>query len=106
MKNKNERKKFYVSIGVAIGFAILVVVVLWIFSISQTSNAMDRNTELNLQLKLITEQFNINGSVRFYREISTDVMYFELNDGVSIMLDPKTGLPLTYSNWEKMYKNE
>lgn len=33
-------------------------------------------------------------------------MYFELNDGVSIMLDPKTNLPLTYSNWKKIYKNK
>lgn len=98
MKNKN---KIY-----AIGLVVVLFVVFYKICIPQTSEAMTRNFEPSLQLKLITEQNDIDGCVRFYREISTDVIYFELNDGVSIMLDPKTNLPLTYSNWKKMYKNK
>lgn len=45
-----------------------------------------------------------------YREVYTDVMYVKTQKyggserSITIMLDPETGKPLTYSNWLK-YKN-
>lgn len=44
-------------------------------------------------------------------EETTDVIYLKLSEGYSMggltpMLDPETGLPLTYKVWEAKYKNK
>ena len=42
-----------------------------------------------------------------YREVYTDVMYmesaYEHGIGLTVMLDPATGLPLTYTNYVENY---
>ena len=42
-----------------------------------------------------------------YREVYTDVMYmesaYEHGIGLTVMLDPATGLPLTYANYVENY---
>lgn len=36
-------------------------------------------------------------------ERTTDVLYIKTSTGLTAMLDPKTGLPLTYSIWKELY---
>lgn len=52
-------------------------------------------------------------SVNYYRDIKTDVMYIYFNGraggsggagGPTVMYDPDTGLPLTYSRYKELYK--
>jgi len=53
------------------------------------------------------EKMGSAGNFTYYRDVSTDVMYlwrFERGynagyGGLTIMVNPKTGLPLTYSDW-------
>ncbi len=44
-----------------------------------------------------------------FREITTDVLYFysetASGGGLSVMLNPETGKPLTYSDWKTNYAN-
>ena len=42
-----------------------------------------------------------------YRETTTDVLYVARGEsgGVTPMLDPETGLPLTYSVWQAKYRD-
>ena len=46
----------------------------------------------------------------FYRDPVTDVMYLCLSDynesGLTAMLDPETGLPLTYARYMDLYKQQ
>ena len=45
--------------------------------------------------------------IKVYREESTDVLYmFKGDSGVTHMVDPETGLPLTYKVWKEKYKNK
>lgn len=53
-------------------------------------------------------------SIYVYREISTNVMYCCYTEdlyyggmgGLTVMMDPQTGGPLTYENWVANYKNK
>ena len=44
----------------------------------------------------------------YYRDTVTDVMYMaiENNDGLTVMLEPDTGKPLTYTRYLELYKGE
>ena len=43
-----------------------------------------------------------------YRETTTDVLYVSRgkDSALAPMLDPETGLPLTYSIWKEKYQNK
>ena len=45
----------------------------------------------------------------YYRDTITDVMYLRYHTinagGLTVMLDPETGLPLTYTRFVELYKN-
>lgn len=50
-------------------------------------------------------------NIAIYWEESTDLLFVayegdaqDAGNSLTIMLDPKTGLPLTYSNWKKNYR--
>ncbi len=68
--------------------------------------------ENHFNFELITEDY-LN-DIRFYRESSTDVMYvlyregssYAAAGGLTVMLDPETGKPLTYENWKANYQNK
>lgn len=53
-----------------------------------------------------------DGNIDFFRDITTDVLYVRYADtrmyaglgGLTIMLDPETGLPLTYTRYMELYK--
>ena len=45
--------------------------------------------------------------MQIYREESTDVLYIIKGDtGITPMVDPETGLPLTYKVWKEKYQNK
>lgn len=53
------------------------------------------------------EKMGSAGNFTYYRDTSTDVMYLWCSErgynagygGLTVMVNPKTGLPLTYSDW-------
>lgn len=53
-----------------------------------------------------------DGNIDFYRDITTDVLYVRYSQkvgyaglgGLTIMLDPETGLPLTYTRYMELYE--
>ena len=44
------------------------------------------------------------GNIYYYRDLVTDVLYVSHN-GLTPMLDPETGLPLTYTKYMELYEN-
>lgn len=52
--------------------------------------------------------------LQIFREITTDCLFLRYRDyyssagfgGLTQMLDPQTGKPLTYANWCEKYKNK
>ncbi len=55
------------------------------------------------------EYVSIDGSLSYYRELGTDVMYIYYigynRAGLTVMMDPETNGPMLYTNWLK-YQNE
>lgn len=55
------------------------------------------------------EYVSIDGSLSYYRELGTDVMYIFYTGykraGLTVMMDPETNGPMLYTNWLK-YQNE
>ena len=100
-------------------FAVICVLVSIIIASTNTSNK-DENINSTMTITAYaagnTERINFEyvrttggGNFAVYRETSTDVMYFRCNDvggGVTVMLDPQTGGPLTYTNWLNNYANK
>ncbi len=66
------------------------------------------NTEsIKFQIARLKDRDNITVLV----EETTDVIYLKLSEGYGMggltpMLDPENGLPLTYKVWEAKYKNK
>ena len=62
-------------------------------------------------MELIGECRTIEGKYEFYRESITDVIYVQYRGkvmnagmgGLTVMLDPGTGLPLTYARYMEFY---
>lgn len=75
-------------------------------SIAITASAAQTS---NLEFELVSKQV-LSGysSIYFWREISTDTMFVESirtsGSGLTQMLDPETGKPLTYTMWLSSYK--
>ena len=79
-------------------------------SIAITASAAQQS---NLEFELVSEQVRSSYSqIYFWREKSTDTMYIETirsykdgyGSGLTQMLEPETGKPLTYAQWSNTYK--
>ena len=62
-------------------------------------------------MKIVENVFNVSSDliVSIYREGTTDVLYIKPSgreSGFTVMLDPETGLPLTYKVWKEKYYKE
>lgn len=73
------------------------------------------SNETDISSKDVSTNFNFetvytDDNLRIFREKTTDVLYILYNSlekaGLTIMLDPETGKPLTYSNWQAYYQNK
>lgn len=78
-------------------------------SIAITASAAQQSS---LEFQLVSEQVRSSYSqIYFWREKSTDTMYIETvrsykdgyGSGLTQMLDPETGKPLTYTQWFNNY---
>ena len=62
--------------------------------------------------KVAEQQISMLNIIYFWREKSTDTMYIEKirsssggeGSGLTQMMDPETGLPLTYTKWLNSYR--
>ena len=67
---------------------------------------------MNFEFEEIAYRSNCHISV--IREVSTDCLYLQYQQtnysgfagGLTPMLDPSTGKPLTYANWKEKYANK
>lgn len=59
----------------------------------------------NIKFEVINSYHN-PGEILILHERTTDVLYIEYNGNITAMLDPKTGLPLTYDIWENNYNKK
>ena len=107
---------------VATVFACICVVVAFsACCFSQSANATNNTpktiftaqaAEKKLVFKLIeVDYYNSDTScISVYRETTTDVMYMTFHEnhggGLTVMIDPQTGGPLTYTNWLNNYANK
>ena len=62
-------------------------------------------------IKFQIARFTDNDNITVLVEETTEVIYLKFKDGYNAgsltpMLDPETGLPLTYKVWEAKYKNK
>jgi len=62
-------------------------------------------------MRIVENVYNTGSRViaSIYREKTTDVLYIKPTEGGSgftVMLDPETGLPLTYKVWKEKYCKE
>lgn len=63
----------------------------------------------DFEMELVGE--SVNGGFSYWRDKATDVVYVRFRDksgyagygGLSVMLDPETGLPLTYARYMEIY---
>lgn len=110
--------------------ACFFVSVLVLFSLvgcadpTHTLSSNSSNTNLSTQTstaesnKSVVQPFEMehigessSGYFDYYRDIATDVIYIRYADkigyaglgGLTVMLDPETGLPLTYSRYKELY---
>lgn len=97
---------------------LLVVVMLTLFtgcttgekisSISEEIKAEATKNSLSETFVLVYGNKHVD-TYFYYRDTVTDVMYVVKDGtqeaGLTVMLDPNTGLPLTYTNWLE-YKEE
>ncbi len=108
---------------VSIGFIILIIIIIIISFVDRcsVSNANDvlpsasmtaeaaETAENEFHFERIDIVDNSGITFKCLRETSTDVIYLiatsEGGPGVTAMLDPETGLPLTYTNWKAKYQN-
>ncbi|MEE1503871.1 MAG: hypothetical protein UGF89_06480 [Acutalibacteraceae bacterium] len=74
--------------------------------------ASETTTEEN---RVGMERVGIAGGFTYYRDASTDVMYLWKQEwdtggagyaGLTIMMNPETGLPLTYADWVNFEEGE
>ena len=48
----------------------------------------------------VLEPVGISGPFKYYRDTITDVLYITYSSGgLTVMMDPETGLPMTYSQY-------
>ncbi len=72
-----------------------------------TAEAAESKFEL---VQVSIQSLDSRSDVSYYREASTDVVYMLYDGynsgGLTVMLDPETGKPLTYENWKANYQNK
>lgn len=77
-------------------------------TISTDSDAPTKNEWGMEELGSMSPRGNIDDTVVYYRDIRTDVMYIFFSryskGGPTVMYDPETGLPLTYTRYKELYK--
>lgn len=56
----------------------------------------------NIKFEVINSYHN-HGEILILHERTTDVLYIEYNGNITVILDPQTGLPLTYEKWKQNY---
>ena len=89
-----------------IALCIIAIIVCFVAGCSMS----DSQTNVSMTVSTAEDNFHFEkihneNSVSFYRETSTDVMYVLYHGaGITVMMDPQTGGPLTYDNWVKNYK--
>lgn len=113
------------KIIIAIAFIIVIIASFTAGCHESKTNAADISSATAITAEAAESNFgfveitvdNLNTThekVFFYREVSTDVMYIAYckqasyagMGGLTVMLDPQTGGPLTYENWVNNYKNK
>ena len=79
---------------------------------AQTPNNDSSATENTQKVYMWFTYIGGSGNFDFYKEDSTDVIYIYAYEGhgygagaaMSVMLDPETGFPLTYTKWVEKYQ--
>lgn len=112
------------KIKLMIALALIVIVIVCSTLGCNASNTKDTTTTTTTTTIVAEASENNFGfeeiyteprySIYVYREISTDVMYCTYSEivaygglgGLTVMMDPQTGGPLTYENWVANYKNK
>lgn len=111
------------KIKLMIALALIVIVIVCSTLGCNASNTKDTTTTTTTTMVAEASENNFGFeeiyteprySIYVYREISTDVMYCTYSEivaygglgGLTVMMDPQTGGPLTYENWVANYKNK
>lgn len=111
------------KIKLMIALALIVIVIVCSTLGCNASNTKDTTTTTTTTIVAEASENNFGFeeiyteprySIYVYREISTDVMYCTYSEivaygglgGLTVMMDPQTGGPLTYENWVANYKNK
>lgn len=113
------------KIVIAIAFIIAIITIFAAGCHASKTNTANISTATTITAEAAENNFGFakissdylnttHEEVFFYRELSTDVMYvlyckqeaYAGMGGLTVMLDPQTGLPLTYENWVNNYKNK
>lgn len=90
-------------------FVLIFIVILTFFTgCTVASSGAAKSSNTFTQEAFGFETVYYSGNYRIYREITTDVLYFNTVNtnagGLSVMLNPETGKPLTYSEWKDNYE--
>lgn len=80
---------------------------------SDSSNENYQDYEETAQEPFTLEELGKSGYFYYYRDLTTDVLYLRYGKkaghagigGLTVMLDPETGLPLTYTRYMDLYED-
>lgn len=119
------KKKTKIVIAIAIAFIIAIIASFTVGCHAPKTNTANISTATTITAEAAENNFGFakissdylnttHEKVFFYREVSTDVMYIAYckqesyagMGGLTVMLDPETGGPLTYENWVNNYKSK
>lgn len=101
-----------IIVFIALTIAALSLVACGTRTVEATMDTSNSTVELNTtKNRIVVEIEYIDTSNATYdciREVATDVMYLKYKGryagGLTVMLDPETGLPLTYTRYVEIYK--
>ena len=92
----------------AIAILLVMVAVLSTFTACDSSTA-EPSAEEQVEAAVSMQRIAHSDDFTYYRDAITDVMYlcyYNYNGGgLTVMLDPETGLPLTYVRFVELYEN-
>lgn len=94
-------------------FIALAILMLSLVACSNTPSNDKSNATTESSVSRRNEQFTMesigdSGVYIYIRDVVTDVMYLKYKGGyaggLTVMLDPETGLPLTYTRYIEIYE--
>ena len=92
----------------AIAMLLVMMAVLCTFTACDSSTA-EPSVEERVEMAASMRRIAYSGDFTYYRDAITDVMYLDFHNpyagGLTVMFDPETGLPLTYTRFVELYKN-